>query len=185
MTTDSQIKRWQTVRRLFLRRTERARERRDEALAANKKLKAKGALRVVRRNRGEAQAVLKKIRHRRRVLSLRKSRRGLAWFDGKKVSAWIAVELQKARDAGRWKGYVVSGWRDPVYSEKLCYAMCGKPACPGLCAGRASNHSGIEYPGGAVDVTDYQTLYDECTRLDLRIKNRLPIDRVHFSAGGR
>jgi len=179
---DPQIRRWRSVRRLKLRRADRARGRREAALKSGKKAKANSALKVLRRNRTEASALLKKIRHRRKVLS---GPKGLVWFDGKKVPSWIADELQKARKAGRWKGYVVSGWRDPVYSEKLCYDMCGRAACPGKCAGRASNHSGIYYPAGAVDVTDYTTLKRECARLELRIKNNLPVDLVHFSANGK
>jgi hypothetical protein len=87
-----------------------------------------------------------------------------------------------------WKGTLNSGWRDPAYSEKLCIAMCGAKACPGRCAGRASNHSGSTKPMGAIDVSDYGTfgqLMRQCP-ISPRLFNALgPADPVHFSATGR
>lgn len=107
-------------------------------------------------------------------------------FDGVPCAIWLAKRLQKARDAGKWKGKLVSGYRSPAYSESLCRRMCGAPSCPGRCAGRASNHSGSVYPAGAVDVSDYGTFRAECARLDLGIKNALDArDPVHFSVSGR
>jgi hypothetical protein len=147
-------------------------------------VKARRAKRIYRRNRKVASHFTRLIRHRRRLLKPRSS--GFVWMDGKQVCGWIANELERARKAGRWKGYITSGYRTPQHSQALCYAMCGRPSCPGRCAGTASNHTrGPGFPLGAVDVTDYFTLQDECRRLGLRIHNALPSDRVHFSNSGR
>lgn len=106
-------------------------------------------------------------------------------FDGVPCAIWLAKKLQAARNAGRWKGRLVSGWRSPAYSESLCRAMCGAPRCPGRCAGRSSNHSGSVYPAGAVDVSDYETFAAEAKRLGLGIHNSLGAqDPVHFSVSG-
>jgi hypothetical protein len=111
---------------------------------------------------------------------------GVTTFDGVPVAAWMTRYLQWARAHGGWRGALVSGFRDPAYSESLCYRMCGKPSCPGLCAGRTSNHSGKELPHGAVDVTDYVRFgvaMRQCPYTP-RIFNNLPRDLVHFSATG-
>jgi hypothetical protein len=113
--------------------------------------------------------------------------RGVTRYDGKPVAAWLVPYLQWARQHG-WRGGLNSGWRDPRYSEQLCYRMCGRPSCPGRCAGRASNHSGSVKPRGAVDVSDYGTfgrLMRSCPHSP-RIFNALgQRDPVHFSASGR
>jgi len=112
---------------------------------------------------------------------------GVAVFDGRKCAAWLKPYLQWARDHG-WDGTLVSGWRDPVYSEQLCYRMCGHPSCPGRCAGRNSNHSGSTKPFGALDVSWYSQfagLMRQCP-YSPRIFNALGAqDPVHFSATGR
>lgn len=111
---------------------------------------------------------------------------GVTKFDGVPCAVWLARKLQVVRDAGRWKGRLVSGWRSPAYSKSLCVGMCGQPSCPGRCAGTASNHSGSKHPAGAVDVSDYVTFEAECKRLGLGIKNELDArDPVHFSVSGR
>jgi hypothetical protein len=146
--------------------------------------------RVVRAHRREAQKWLRKIRHRRRVLAVRKRKgrtHGVAWYDGKQVAAWMVPYLDWARAHG-WRGHLVSGWRDPVYSQRLCYAMCGRPSCPGRCAGLSSNHVGSVKPRGAVDVSDYGTFASLMRRCPYspRIFNALGArDPVHFSASGR
>lgn len=109
---------------------------------------------------------------------------GLVLLDGKWCAAWIAADVLKVRAAGRWHGVVVSGHRDPIYSEHLCFQMCGAPTCRGRCAGRRTNHVGIEEPAGAVDVTDYIVFGQECYRLGLNLRNNLPSDRAHFSRTG-
>lgn len=116
---------------------------------------------------------------------------GVSVYDGVNVAAWMVPYLDWARQRGyrgrRWTGNVRSGYRDPAYSESLCYAMCGRPSCPGKCAGRSSNHSGKRKPAGALDVTDYVTfgqLMAHCP-LSPRLRNDLgPDDPVHFSVSG-
>lgn len=112
---------------------------------------------------------------------------GIATYDGRPVAAWMVPHLRFAREHG-WGGVLVSGWRDPRYSEQLCYAMCGSPRCPGRCAGRASHHSQSVAPNGSIDVSDYLTFGRLMARPDApspRIFNSLgEIDPVHFSAQG-
>lgn len=114
------------------------------------------------------------------------SNTGVGSFDGRPVAKWLIPYLQWARDNG-WKGTLNSGWRDPVYSEKLCLSMCGRPSCPGRCAGRSSNHSGSVKPRGAIDVSHYYEFGQLMRRcpLEPRIFNALGArDPVHFSASG-
>lgn len=112
---------------------------------------------------------------------------GVGSYDGVRCALWLIPYLQWARAHG-WRGRLVSGWRDPVYSESLCYRMCGRPSCPGRCAGRASNHSGSVKPHGACDVSDYSrfgSLMRSCP-YSPRIFNALGAqDPVHYSASGR
>jgi hypothetical protein len=111
---------------------------------------------------------------------------GVEHFDGIPVAAWMVPYLEWGRSHG-WRGRLVSGWRDPKYSESLCYRMCGRPRCPGKCAGRSSNHSGSVKPRGAMDVSDYARfgqLMRQCPHSP-RIFNALGWrDPVHFSASG-
>lgn len=193
------IRELEAGRRKDLRQAKRAMSRRRKALRQGRWKDARSSLKTARRNRKEAQDKLKRIRtlrkarsranrlariarHNRRVIG----KKGLMWMNGKAVPRWIYDELMKAKKYG-WRGYVVSGVRTSAYSEQLCYGICGRPKCPGLCAGRASNHNAdppYEYPDGAVDVTDYYTLDRISKQHGLRIKNRLPRDRVHFSSSG-
>lgn len=116
-----------------------------------------------------------------------KSATGVGSFDGKPCAAWLVPYLQWAREHG-WRGGLNSGYRSPAYSEKLCFGICGRPSCPGRCAGRSSNHTQHVKPNGAVDVSDYVTfarLMRSCP-LNPRIFNALGArDPVHFSASGR
>lgn len=110
---------------------------------------------------------------------------GVVEFDGVPCAAWIAEWLKKSREHG-WNGVLVSGYRDPEYSEQLCYAMCGAPSCPGRCAGRASNHAGKDYPAGAVDVSDFYNFGAIQKRIGSPLINALGAqDPVHFSVSGR
>jgi hypothetical protein len=197
-TYTKRIKELEAERRKDLRQAKRASERRRKALRARKWKDARRSLKTARRNRREAQDKRQRIstlrsarkranrlariaRHNRKVIG----KQGLVWVNGKQVPTWIAEELKKARAYG-WQGYVVSGYRTPAYSESLCYAMCGRPKCPGMCAGRSSNHSqGFVFPHGAVDVTDYYRLQSISQKHGLRIHNALPRDRVHFSNSGQ
>ena len=114
---------------------------------------------------------------------------GTATYDGVVVAAYFVPILDWCRARG-WKGRVVSGYRSPEYSEHLCILRCGRPSCPGTCAGRSSNHAGLDpnaSPCGAVDVSDYATFKRVVAACPLRprISNNLPIDPVHFSPTGR
>jgi len=109
---------------------------------------------------------------------------GLITVDGKPVSAEVGREVLRIREGDRWKGVIVSGYRTPEYSEHLCYLMCGRPRCPGRCAGRSSNHTLKGGRNGAVDVSDYLTFAAECRRLNSWLTNNLPSDLVHFSDSG-
>lgn len=63
---------------------------------------------------------------------------GLANFDGKQVAKWTVAPLTYARGHG-WSGSLTSGYRSHAYN---------------VAQGRnyVSNHEGVQYPGGAVDV---------------------------------
>jgi hypothetical protein len=195
----TRIKELEAERRKDLRQAKRASERRRKALKARKWPEARRSLKTARRNRREAQDKRKRIsllrkarshanwlarvaRHKRPVVG----KRGVSWYDGKQVASWLVPYLQWARKNG-WNGRLVSGWRDPAYSEKLCWAMCGRPSCPGRCAGRNSNHSGSVPHAGAVDVSSYTqfgALMKRCP-YSPRIFNGLGArDPVHFSASG-
>lgn len=131
-------------------------------------------------------------RRRQRALAARNNApaAGKAFYDGRPVAAWMVPYMDFARHyqgPGRaWEGVLVSGLRDPVYSEHLCLAMCGAPRCPGRCAGRSSHHAQSVKPNGAIDVTDYIRFGEIMERCPLKppIFNALPTDRVHFSAQG-
>jgi len=113
-------------------------------------------------------------------------RNGVATFDGRPVAAWMQPYLVWARNNG-WKGTLNSGWRDPAHSEHLCLQMCGRPSCPGKCAGRSSNHAGSVKPAGAVDVSDYVTFGHLMARCPYspKLVNRLGArDPVHYSVSG-
>jgi hypothetical protein len=101
------------------------------------------------------------------------------------VCGWFVPILDEARQKG-WRGYVVSGVRTPEYSVQLCRNICGADSCPGLCAGRSSNHNATTCaePQGAVDITDFYTFASIMRQIGEPLKNRLPQDRVHFSATG-
>lgn len=84
-----------------------------------------------------------------------------------------------------WDGELYSGWRDPVYSESLCFNICNRPSCPGLCAGRASNHSQVGPPNwGAIDVKSYVAFAQACAKINAPFTNHLPADLPHRSYTG-
>jgi hypothetical protein len=76
---------------------------------------------------------------------------GLSHFDGHLVSSWIVPVLKWARKNG-WSGSVTSGYRT-TQQQAEAVSTFGPKAPPGQ-----SNHNKVNYPGGAVDVSDYQTL---------------------------
>lgn len=112
-------------------------------------------------------------------------RPGVTRFDGVPVCKCAVPILEWCRRNG-WHGHLVSGYRTPEYSDSLCRRMCGRSSCPGLCAGRASNHSGATCGRFAVDVSDYWNFRSVVARCPLRphIFNALPRDPVHFSPSG-
>ena len=66
---------------------------------------------------------------------------GTTEYDGKSVAKWIVPALEYARAHG-WTGHLTSGYRSHAYN---------------LSQGRNyfSNHEGVQYPGGAIDVGGY------------------------------
>lgn len=113
---------------------------------------------------------------------------GVTRFDGRPVAKCAVPYLVYARSHG-WFGQLVSGWRDPNYSQHLCYNMCGHPSCPGLCAGLSSNHVGSSCARFAVDVSDYIRFGHIMATMSLapgqpRLHNFLPHDLVHYSPSG-
>jgi hypothetical protein len=111
---------------------------------------------------------------------------GVTRFDGKPVAKTAVPLLQWARKNG-WRGVLVSGWRDPKYSQSLCFRMCGRPSCPGRCAGLASNHVGSSPAKFAMDVSDYSNFGSLMRRCPLKpdVHNALGArDPVHFSPSG-
>lgn len=122
-------------------------------------------------------------------------------YDGKMIAAYLQPINDWARKTGavingrhvKWRGVVVSGGRTEAYSIHLCMVMCGRPFCPGRCAGASTNHVGNDpnkVPSGAEDVSDYVVfgqLMHYCPFHELNtvpIHNDLPIDRVHYSPSG-
>jgi len=114
---------------------------------------------------------------------------GVTTFDGKPVAKCAVPYLNYARAHG-WRGGLNSGWRDPLYSQKLCYIMCGAPSCPGKCAGTSSNHVGNTCSRFAIDVSDYYTFGKIMASMPLkpgmpRLHNYLGSrDPVHYSPSG-
>ena len=192
------IKELEAERRKNLRQAKRARQRRRKALrqrrwsvastakeTARKNLAAdqknRRDARTLRHARSKANRLARLLRHKR---SAGKAYDGgqLYWFDGRPVRASIYPHLVWARKNG-WRGVVTSGYRTPQYSQSLCVAMCGRPSCPGRCAGMSSNHVRT-----AVDLTDYGTFgrLMKSSPYTPRIYNALGArDPVHFSPNGR
>lgn len=116
---------------------------------------------------------------------------GVVIYDGIPVAAYFVPHLEWARHIGykgrKWHGRVVSGFRTPAYSESLCYRMCGRPSCPGRCAGKSTNHAYTEPPRGALDLSDFITFREIIGHSPHKppIHNELPNDLVHFSPTGR
>lgn len=75
---------------------------------------------------------------------------GLGTFDGKPVSAWIIPILAWARAHG-WDGSVTSGHRNAA--QQIAAATSYGLGNYGSSGPLGSNHVGIDYPRGAVDVS--------------------------------
>ncbi|HEX8743517.1 MAG TPA: lysozyme [Thermoleophilaceae bacterium] len=137
-----------------------------------------------------AAAAKRRRRHNEAVRESREKARaatGIGTFDGKPCAGWLVPYLSWARENG-WRGGLISGYRAPAHSERICFQKCGQPRCPGRCAGRSSNHSQHVKPTGAIDVSDYVTFARLMRRCPLtpRIFNALGAqDPNHFSSTGR
>jgi hypothetical protein len=138
--------------------------------------------------RGIRRRAAQKARYRRTQL-LGYLTPGVTTWGGRTVANCAVPYLNYAKANG-WTGGVNSGWRDPWYSQQLCYRMCGAPSCPGKCAGLASNHVGNSCSRFAIDVSDYVTFGRLMARMPSppngrRIFNALGArDPVHFSPSG-
>lgn len=136
--------------------------------------------------RGSARRIKQRRAASKHVRKARKTS-GVGVFDGVPVANWLVPYLVWARAHG-WRGRLVSGWRNPVYSESLCYRICGAPRCPGRCAGKISNHGESVRPKGALDVSDYVKfgqLMRQCP-IEPKLINVLGArDPVHFSMSGQ
>jgi hypothetical protein len=92
---------------------------------------------------------------------------GLVEFDRKPVAGWIAPILQYARDHG-WKGSVNEGFRTDRQQAGIYRSGVRPAALPVSMGGGGSNHSGEDYPAGAVDVSDAQQLSNIVNRSKYR-----------------
>lgn len=109
-------------------------------------------------------------------------------IDGHLVAGWIGAIVLWARDNG-WTGSVTSGIRSDQEQAQACIHVCGNPqGCPNRCAAPGtSNHKGIVFPLGAVDVTNPSQFAQVLSRYPggAPLKNALPdTDPVHFSRTG-
>lgn len=111
---------------------------------------------------------------------------GVTTFDGVPVAKCAVPILLWCREQGGWDGKLVSGWRSAAYSESLCFRMCGRPSCPGKCAGRSTNHTGNSPERFAMDVSDYVNFGHIVAKCPVKphVHNALPRDLVHFSPSG-
>lgn len=109
--------------------------------------------------------------------------KGLLWMDGRRGAAWIVRGLTRVRAHGVAFA-IFSLWRSAAYSTSLCIRICGRPTCPGVCAGASTNHTGIEFPHGAADTGNAGAVRAEAQRLGIPLHNHLPRDFPHSSYNG-
>ena len=76
------------------------------------------------------------------------SNAGASTLDGHLVAPWIVPILLYGRSKG-WKGHVTSGYRSKAEQTKIYNSGVRPAAVPGT-----SNHEGLIFPSGAVDVTE-------------------------------
>lgn len=184
------LKRW--AKRPKGARRKESRFRTLQKWARKRKAAVKRGLRELWEHRRKAyrrkKRFYKKRADKRAEKKAKEEASGVSTFDGKPVaSEWVPI-LDRVRATGLWSGALNSGWRDPAYSEQLCYSICGAPSCPGRCAGRSSGHSQIKIADGAsVDVSDpsgFRRGLVAIGRADLH--NALgAADPWHFSVTGR
>jgi hypothetical protein len=76
----------------------------------------------------DRRVIAKKLRfthnHRPRKIQAR----GVAAFEGDQVASWMVRFLKMSREKG-WDGQLISGFRSPAHSERVCLDMCGQPSC--------------------------------------------------------
>jgi hypothetical protein len=157
-------------RRKHLRQAARAQSRRLKALARRDWPAARTALAVRRRHREAAQQDLKDIRALRAEYSekgrlkrlARNNRRvigksGRTWVDGHQVASWIAVILFEARADGvvfrvtsgeRSYATALYLWNNAGRLGLIHYVSVAFPC--------NSNHCGVIFPKGAVDLYPWQ-----------------------------
>ena len=133
--------------------------------------------------------IKRRIEQRRKARANHRAARkttGVGSFDGVPVANVAIPILQWCRNHG-WLGRLVSGFRTAAYSTYLCIRMCGRPSCPGRCAGASTNHTGTTSDRFALDVSDYVRFGQVVAHCPIppHIFNALPIDRVHYSPTGR
>lgn len=87
-----------------------------------------------------------------RMLSHPGHTKGVAQFGDKKVAAWIKPVLEYARSKG-WEGQINSGYRSYAEQQRIYNSGVRPAAKPGT-----SNHEFTAFPGGAIDVSDAETL---------------------------
>jgi cell wall-associated NlpC family hydrolase len=92
---------------------------------------------------------------------------GLVEFEHKPVAGWIAPILQYAREHG-WKGTVNEGFRTDRQQAGIYRSGVRPAALPVSMGGGGSNHSGEDYPAGAVDVSEAQQLSNIINRSKYR-----------------
>jgi hypothetical protein len=103
---------------------------------------------------------------------------GTIQVDGHPVALWIYPAVKWAKSHG-WHGQVTSGWRDP---SRVITPSPGLPVAP---QGK-SNHNGVAYPSGAIDVSDpdgFERALRTYPGLPLRRGTAIG-DPIHFSATG-
>ncbi len=138
---------------------------------------------AMRRRTQDREPMAKKLRSLHKHPAKAPAARGVGTFEGVPVAGWMVKFLNKSRAKG-WQGVVVSGFRSPEHSEKVCFDMCGQPTCPGRCAGRTSNHAGLIHPAGAIDITETERFAAIQAKIGSPLRNDLPNDPVHFSVSG-
>jgi hypothetical protein len=103
------------------------------------------------------------------------------------VASWMVKFLKKSQKEG-WDGHVISGFRSPEESTKVCMEICGRPTCTATatsrpCAGAGSRHSGRIHPDGAIDINPESQLEFAAIqrRIGSPLRNNVPGDENHFS----
>ena len=129
---------------------------------------------------------LKKI-HRDRKDASSGGDTGRVMMDGRPVPGWLAHDFQKAKNAGLWSGYVVSGVRTSAQSTALCYGICGRPTLLGHLRRdivEPQLRRTATTPRAPPTSPTITAARRPARSSGLRYTNNLPYDRVHMSATG-